>query len=122
MKRLISGSLSFFLLTSMSAAVVSAQMPSEKPSNRPAQTTPSTNESADPFSLVGLAYQGALEDQGIPSAENLLIDYRGGAITPSDLVKAGIQANRVSPNALDDPGYMAAVESQLNALSNRSRP
>ncbi len=122
MRRLIFGSLSFFMLASMSATAVRAEMPAEQPSDSPVQDTPSSNSSTEPFNLVGLAYQGGFEEQGIPSADNLLVGFRTGEISALDVVKAAIKANKVSPEVLNDRGYITAVESQLESLSNRARP
>jgi hypothetical protein len=121
MKRLVFGSLSFFLLASASMPAVRAEPPSENPypSGSPVLNTPSSSQQeTEPFNLVGLAYQGYFEDQGIPSAQTLITAYRSGDISAEDVVKGAIQANRLSPEVLKDAEYIGAVDNQLNALSN----
>lgn len=107
MKRIISVSLSFFLLASLSAPAL-------------AFDTPYSQGKIAPFNLVGLAYQGFFEEQGIPSAEALFSAYRRGEISAEDVVKGAIQANRLSSELLKDSNYISAVNSQLEALTRGS--
>lgn len=118
MRRLVFSSLSFLLLASASMPAVRAEPPSENPYNSPVLNTPSSQQKTEPFNLVGLAYQGYFEDQGIPSDQTLIIAYRAGDISAEDVVKGAIQANRLSPDVLKDAEYIGAVDNQLNALSN----
>jgi len=118
MKHLIFGTLSFFLLVSMSAPALRAQTPSGNASDSPAPSAPSADADVSPFDLVTLAYQGFLKDQNIPSGDSFMTAYHTKNITAEDLVKAAIEANRLSPRYLNDSEYLADVESQLNGLSS----
>ena len=116
MKGLIFGSLSLMLLASMSTPAVRAETPRENASNSPALDTPFFNNQVTPFNLVGLAYQGFLKDQGIPSGGILLSLYQNGEINAKDLVEGAVNANRLSPEVLNDSGYIADVDNQLDWL------
>jgi hypothetical protein len=65
------------------------------------------------FELSGLARNGYLANQGIPSTGRLSFELQSGRITAEDIVKAGVQANLVSPNELNDRGYIRAIEYNL---------
>jgi hypothetical protein len=116
MKGLIFGSLSVMLLASMSTPAVRAEIPRENAYNYPAQDTPSFNSQITPFNLVGLAYQGFLKNQGIPSGGILINLYQNREITGKDLVESAVKANRLSPEVLNDSGYIADVDNQLDWL------
>lgn len=120
MRRLVFGSLSFFLVAAASMPAVRAEAPNQNPSRTPVPNTPASQQKTEPFNLVGLAYQGYFEDQGIPSAQTLITAYRSGDISAEDVVKSAIQANRLSPDVLNDADYIGAVDSQLRALSSGS--
>lgn len=141
MRRLIFGSLSFFLLAPIAAHPVRAETPSWDSSNPSALDTPSPNNTGlpslnpsdssnpstlnaaspnskvGPFDLVGLAQQGYLENYGIPSHQALLTAYRSGEISAEDVVKSGIQANRLSSDVLNNSDYIAVVDSYLDSIS-----
>ncbi|QMS89259.1 hypothetical protein HUN01_17350 [Nostoc edaphicum CCNP1411] len=70
-----------------------------------------------PFNLVSLAYQGGLEQQGIPSGGNLIFERQNRNIVAEDLVKAAISANKLPPQILNDQNYLSAVKSQFTSLS-----
>jgi hypothetical protein len=120
MRRLVFGSLSFFLVAAASMPAVRAEAPNQNPSRTPVPNTPASQQKTEPFNLVGLAYQGYFEDQGIPSAQTLITAYRSGDISAEDVVKSAIQANRLSPDVLNDADYIGAVDNQLRALSSGS--
>jgi hypothetical protein len=80
----------------------------------------STSE-VSPFNLVFLAYQGYLENQGIPSAGTLIYESRRGGIDGKALVTAAVADGRLSPNVLDDDSYVSAVNAQLRALRRPTR-
>ncbi|MEM7591193.1 MAG: hypothetical protein AAF383_06680 [Cyanobacteria bacterium P01_A01_bin.83] len=73
----------------------------------------------DAFSLVYAAYRGQLKDLGVPAYARLDQAYRGRQFTAVDLVEAAIEANQLAPNALQDRGYIKAVELSLNGLVTR---
>jgi hypothetical protein len=74
------------------------------------------NSYLEPFNLVSFAYQGGLNQQGIPSGETLLIQTQSKNILALDVVKAAINANKLSPQILHDQDYLSAVKLQLDAL------
>ena len=77
-----------------------------------------TNSSyIQPFNLVYLAYQGGFKQQGIPSGGNFLFEGRNGNITPKDLVKAAINANKLPAQFLNNQDYISAVRSELGTLT-----
>ncbi|MBD0345192.1 MAG: hypothetical protein ICV63_10295 [Coleofasciculus sp. Co-bin14] len=121
MKRLILGSLSVLLLASLSAPALQAQSPSDNPSSYPAADPPISNDKLTPFTLVRLAYQGFLKDQGIPSGEGLLDAYQNRDISAKKLIESAIQAKRLPAEALNDSDYLVDVDSQLSALNTGLR-
>jgi len=70
-----------------------------------------------PFNLVSLAYQGGLEQQGIPSGGTLIFERQNRNIVAEDLVKAAVSANKLPPQILNDQNYLSAVKSQFTSLS-----
>ncbi|QLE41868.1 hypothetical protein FD723_16540 [Nostoc sp. C052] len=79
-----------------------------------------TDRYLQPFNLVSLAYQGGLEQQGIPSAGTLIFERQNRKILAEDLVKAAVSANKLPPQFLNDQNYLSAVRSQLTSLSRDS--
>jgi len=76
MKRLITTSLSALLLTAIATPAVLAQTPARMSANYGMTTA---QPSLGAFNLVYLAYQGYLEDQGIPKAGLLLTETIAGS-------------------------------------------
>ena len=72
-----------------------------------------------PFNLVQLAYRGYFADRGIPSYQALVSAYSLGKISAEDLVQTGVETGRLSPNAINDQGYINAVEKMLNNRKTR---
>jgi hypothetical protein len=75
-----------------------------------------------PFNLVGLAYQGGLKQQGIPSGGSLISEGQRGNITPKDLIKAAVNANKLPSQFLNNQDYISAVSSQLEILTGVNFP
>jgi len=71
---------------------------------------------ATPFQVTSLAYQGRLTDNGIPGYGSLAAGVRSGAIAAEDVIAAAIEAGRVDETALDDRGFVTAVDQQLQIL------
>ena len=69
-----------------------------------------------PFNLVTYAYQGGLKQHGIPSGDALIFQTQNRNIIAKDLVKAAVNADKLPSQVLNDPNYLSAVNSQLNAL------
>lgn len=68
------------------------------------------------FSLVRSAYRGQYKAQGIPAFRSLENAYRRGQIDAEDLVRSAVQAEDLSPQALEDAAYLNAVEANLRTL------
>ncbi|MDZ8080852.1 MAG: hypothetical protein RMX35_17515 [Nostoc sp. DcaGUA01] len=87
-----------------------------------AQTVNNNNGSyLKPFNIVFLAYQGYLEGQGIPSMGTLLYEYQIGKVTAKDVVEAGVKANKLPAEVINDEYYLSAVELQLSSLGNGNK-
>jgi hypothetical protein len=69
-----------------------------------------------PFNLVYHGYQGYFSDMGIPSNGAFLTAIHSGKVQARDLVKVAIDKGRLSPDTINDRGYLNAVQSQLNNL------
>lgn len=146
MKKLAISTISLLFLSAVAAPVVTAQeeemMEYQNPSITPddAETrTDAVNEGYDArtvnyddiynsmydvrrteaFSLVTSAYRGEYEDYGIPSYVQLANEYQSGEITAEDVIQAAIEANQLSPRAIEDEAYVNAVELQLDSLQSR---
>ncbi|MBV6622610.1 MAG: hypothetical protein KI793_06605 [Rivularia sp. (in: Bacteria)] len=76
-------------------------------------TSKISNQSVSPFALVNLAYDGYLEDQGIPGFGAFRSEYKLGRIDAAKLIQAGAKDNRISSQDLNDKSYLNAVKSQL---------
>ncbi len=113
MKRLVLYGLSTLILIGAIAPAASAQV------SRDPETTSSYEmdiRAIEAFNLVSLAYRGEFEEEGIPSYGQLIREYRTGDITAEDVVESGVEDGYTSSAALEDEGYMNAVDLQLRAL------
>ena len=72
------------------------------------------------FNLVSSAYRGQYESQGIEGYAVMVSNYNSGELTAEKLIQAAIDAGELSPKALEDEGYVNAVELQLDTLRNES--
>lgn len=70
-----------------------------------------------PFNLAYMAYQGWFTNEGVPSASQLIRDYKNGRISAVEVANAAVQTNRLSADTLNDDSYLASLETQLKALS-----
>ncbi|NJM70783.1 MAG: hypothetical protein HC862_11440 [Scytonema sp. RU_4_4] len=118
MKRIFIGSLSCLLLYVAAAPAVRAEMVNSTVSNN--QTNTPISRSLTPNELVTFAMRGQFKEQGIPSNNLLLSAYASGTVTPESLIKAGIAAGRVSPNTLNDRGYLNTVADKLQRLNQQN--
>jgi hypothetical protein len=72
-----------------------------------------------PVNLVGIAYQGFLSQQGIPSGGQFIYGIKRGNITAEVLVQSGIDNGRLSSDTLNDKNYLNAVKTALkNFMTN----
>ncbi|MHC5770103.1 MAG: hypothetical protein ACYTXI_31740 [Nostoc sp.] len=69
-----------------------------------------------PVNLVTFAYQGGLQQHGIPSKEALVLKTLNRNIVAKDLVKAAVNADKLPSQVLNDPNYLSAVNLELNVL------
>jgi hypothetical protein len=69
-----------------------------------------------PFNLVHRAYSGHFSAEGIPGFNRLTTAYRSGQLNAEDLVQTAINQGRLSPETLQDKGYINAVNFQLREL------
>lgn len=73
-------------------------------------------QQTSPVTLVNLARQGYLRNQGIPTHLTLAQDIASGRITPEVLVQAGIENHLISSETLNNPGYLNIVEVELRSV------
>ncbi|MFW9260236.1 hypothetical protein [Nostoc sp. CALU 546] len=69
-----------------------------------------------PFNLVTFAYQGGLQQHGIPSGGELVFKTLNRNIIAKDVVKAAVNADKLPSQVLNDQSYLSAVNLELNAL------
>lgn len=68
------------------------------------------------FTLVSLAYRGRYEEYGIPGYLNFISSYRNGEVEAEDIVEAGVMTGELPPMALEDDGFIRAVQMQVEGL------
>ena len=69
---------------------------------------------ATPFQLVNLAYRGQLK--GLAGYNSLLNAVKFGNVDGKDVVQYGIDSGRLSPETINNSGYIAVVEEKLQDL------
>ncbi|MEE3717877.1 hypothetical protein V2H45_14140 [Tumidithrix elongata RA019] len=114
MKKLILGCLPVLFLST--AAVVLPAKAEVTTVGMAAIAQTQSQPSVSPFNLAYLAYQGYFEDRGISSYATLIEDVRSRKVTPTQLVQAAVDSQRLAPSVLNDSSYISAVESQLTSL------
>lgn len=117
MKPTLIGSLSALALCALSSAAIANPSPVGLNSTGSSSPIQEAIKQTTPVDLVNLARHGYLRDQGIPSGGRLDWEYQSGDVTAEKLVKAGIQANRVTSGSLNDRAYLNAVEAELRDLT-----
>lgn len=116
MRRLAIGGLSILLMSAVGAPAVSAEMTEQTAAEMGHSRRDATEERlTSAFDLVTAAYRGRLEEQGIPGYTQLLNDYGIGEVTAEEVVRAGVEADELRPEAVEDDAYINAVDLQLNA-------
>ncbi|WP_052754514.1 hypothetical protein [Calothrix sp. 336/3] len=119
MPRFIAASLSFLLLVAAANNPAQAQTRHGKEvSANPNIQNNRHNSRLTAFNLVALGYQGHFKNQGISSYGAFLSDYHQMKIHSQELIKAGIAANLLPAEILNDAEYINAVERQLSAFSS----
>lgn len=66
-----------------------------------------------PYNLVTRAKRGGFEAQGISGEMSLTSDYVLGQIDAEEIVRAGIAAELLPKEIIDNSSYLSAVASQL---------
>jgi hypothetical protein len=77
--------------------------------NATSQTTPSN--------LANLARNGYFLEQGIPSHSALDTAITRGQVNAENLIEAAIEENKVTPQTLNDQGYINSVEMKLDLMT-----
>ncbi len=118
MRRSISTLLTTLLFSAaiLPAAVSAQTTGAAQTSLNPQVTNQLSATQVSPFNLAYLAYQGYLEDQGIPSNGALIDAIATGTVTAQDLMQAAVKANRLPEQTLTARGYRSALETELNDL------
>ncbi|MCU0536411.1 MAG: hypothetical protein MUD14_21190 [Hydrococcus sp. Prado102] len=108
MKRILVAGLSVLMLSGLIAPSANAQTQIEQKTAITQETaTRSATTRLSPNTLVTLAYRGAFRDQGISVT---------GRVNAESLVKAAIEAGRLSPEVLEDERYLNIVDTFLMGL------
>jgi hypothetical protein len=115
MNRYILTTLAALTLTTVAAPAVQAEPTAFNPTVV-GETTIARQLS--PVALVTLAQQGKLQAQGIPSYGALVIQYQLGQLDAQTLIQGAIQANRLPAEVASNQGYVNAVNTQLQIISN----
>jgi hypothetical protein len=71
-----------------------------------------------PFNLANLALNGYFQEQGIPSHSALRTAIALQQVSAEDIVKAAVEENRVSPEAVNDEDYVKGVKMSLKHLTS----
>jgi hypothetical protein len=118
MRRSILTSIATLLLSgAIGTAAAPAQTTVPTVSSYPSVANQPSANQLSPFNLAYLAYQGYLEDLGIPSNGALLNAISFGKITAQDIIEAAVKANRLPEQILGDRGYRDNLEKQLQGLA-----
>ncbi|BAY10094.1 hypothetical protein [Calothrix sp. NIES-2098] len=120
MKRLILSSLSFLMIATATTPVFASQKIASNSTDLPSNSLSITR--IQPFNLVGLAYQGYFQKQGIPGYNDLIVAYQAKQITAKDIVQSAVKTNRLSSDALNDQGYINAVKNTLDGFGRNIIP
>ncbi|MGR3279398.1 hypothetical protein ACSYAD_30490 [Acaryochloris marina NIES-2412] len=112
-----------FSSTAASAAPIQRQIVTQGPNGASKlvkvamASQPQATRQLSPFNLAYMAYQGWFTNEGVPSANQLIRDYRTGRISAIEVAQAAVQTNRLSADTLNNDSYLASLDTQLKALS-----
>lgn len=113
MKRLMISTLSALVLSSVATPVFAGEMAAISDGKHHVQEI-------TPINLVVLADRGFFRDQGIPSGFSLIHAVKTGRIDARNLVEVAIANNRLTPDTLNDTGYLSVVQMELEDLDRSS--
>ncbi|MDJ0842755.1 hypothetical protein [Crocosphaera sp.] len=71
-----------------------------------------------PVNLVSHGRGGTFSEQGIPSHIRFSLGIKSGKIDAESLVKAAIEAGRLSSDTINDSAYLSSVQFELSRLDN----
>lgn len=71
-----------------------------------------------PVNLVSHGRGGTFREQGIPSHIGFSLAIRSGKVDAQSLVKAAIEAGRLSSATLNNSSYLSNVQFELSRLDN----
>ncbi|WP_051158647.1 hypothetical protein [Nodosilinea nodulosa] len=114
MDKILAG-LASLMVVATAPMVAHAQTPA--PSAPGGTTTVALTQNLTPFQLVNLAYEGGLQDQGIPSYGQFENAYAQNKVDAHSLVAAAIQGRYVPANTAQDGGYLNGVRLQLRSVA-----
>jgi hypothetical protein len=77
----------------------------------------SSSQTTTPVNLVNLARNGYFQEQGIPSHSALRTAIARGQVNAESLIQAAVEENRVSPETINDEGYVNSVEMKLDSMT-----
>lgn len=120
MKRLILSSLSLMVISTATAPVLASEKIAVNSKDIASNSLSITR--IQPFNLVGLAYQGYFQKQGIPGYNDLILAYQAKQITAKDIVQSAVTTNRLPSEALNDQGYINAVKNTLDGFGRNIIP
>ncbi|HAC63406.1 MAG TPA: hypothetical protein DCF68_07655 [Cyanothece sp. UBA12306] len=115
MKRIILGSLSAVILSSLTTSVVA----SEEVAIINLQSSRKVTNELAPTTLVQLAYQGYFSDLGIPSHAGLTHAIVSRKVDAETLVKSAIAKGRLSRDTLNNQEYLQITSVDLQSLISR---
>ena len=71
-----------------------------------------------PINLVSHGRGGTLSEQGIPGYVRFSLGIKSGKVNAESLVKAAIEAGRLSSEALNNSNYLSNVQFELSRVDN----
>ena len=95
-----------------------AQVPSQTTDSMEGEMADQGKMAADrptPFALVQLAQQGFFREQGVPAHGNLRTQVRSGRFGTRGLIRAAIEAGRLTPDVASDRSYLKSVRDLLQS-------
>jgi hypothetical protein len=111
MQRFILSGLAVVLMSAMNTSNVLAQTTAYNQNINRSNIT-----EVQPFNLAYLGYQGYFKK--IPSAAAFVAGIKSGKVNAQTLIQSAIEQGRLSPETLNDEGYVNALEIQLREFLN----
>ena len=80
------------------------------------QTSTGSIVEITPFDLVYGAYQGNFTNSGIPGYANFITAVNTGQVKAEDLVEKAIAKGRLTPDTIDNRGYLSSVDELMRTI------